>query len=136
GPNTRWLMHPKNFLAVSWLLNAVGTKQFPETASNQLGGYPVITSLAMPTNVVLLVDFEQYTFAIGNPSFVPSNVATLHEEDTTPLPISTTGAPNTVAAPVRSLYQTNSWALRMLMDADWAKLRTPGPVQELTAVSW
>jgi hypothetical protein len=136
GMNTKWLMHPKNFLAVSWLTNAVGTKQFPETTNNNLGGYGVVTSLAMPADIVLLVDFSQFSFAIGNPAFLPNNVATLHEEDTTPLPIASAGTPNVVAAPVRSLYQTNSWALRMLMDADWAKMRNPGPVQELTAVAW
>ena len=68
--------------------------------------------------------------------FEATTMATLHEEDTTPLPIGSTGAPATVAAPVRSLFQTNSWALRMLLDTDWAKLRAVGPVQELTAVAW
>jgi HK97 family phage major capsid protein len=132
----RWIMHPKNWFAVSMLLTATGAKQFPETSANQLAGIPVVTSTTMDPTIVLLVDFNQLAFAMGNPSFVASNVATLHEENTTPLPIASAGTPNTVAAPVRSLYQTNSWALRMIMDVDWMKLRTPGPVQELTAVAW
>lgn len=135
GPNTRWLMHPKNFVAVSWLQTATGTKQFPETMTGTLAGYPVVQSTTMDPTIVLLVDFDYYSFAIGAPLFLASNVATLHEDDV-PLPLTATGTPNTAAAPIRSLYQTNSWALRMLMDADWAKMRTPGPVQQLTAVAW
>jgi hypothetical protein len=73
---------------------------------------------------------------MGNPNFVTSNVATLHEENTTPLPISSAGTPNVVAAPVRSLFQTYTWALRMILDVDWVKLNSVGPVQELTGVAW
>jgi HK97 family phage major capsid protein/HK97 family phage prohead protease len=136
--STRWLMHPKNWFAVSMLITATGAKQFPETQQQQLCGIPVVTSVTIPTNVVLLIDFAQYAFAMGNPSFVASNVATLHEENTTPLPLATgaSGAAAVTAAPVRSLFQTYSWALRMVMDVDWTKIRTTGPVQELTAVAW
>lgn len=135
GPNTRWLMHPKNYVAVSWLQTATGTRVFPETTSGTLAGYPVVQSTTMDPAIVLLVDFDYYSFAIGAPAFMASLEATLHE-DNAPAPISATGTPNVVAAPTRSLYQTNTWALRMLLDVDWAKMRTPGPVQELTAVAW
>jgi HK97 family phage major capsid protein len=134
--NTRWIMHPKNAVAVSMLLTATGAQQFPEASQGRLAGYPIIQSTLMDPTIVLLVDFAQFTFAMGNPQFLASEQATLHEENTTPLPIGTPGSPATIAAPVRSLYQTNSWALRMMLDVDWAKLRTPGPVQELTAVAW
>ena len=135
---TRWLMHPTNLVAVSMMLTATGSKQFPEAEQSRLAGYPVVTSTRFATNIVLLVDFANFTFAIGSPQFEATTVATLHEEDTTPLPLSTgtSGATAVTAAPVRSLYQTNSWALRMMLDADWAKLRAIGPVQELTAVAW
>jgi hypothetical protein len=46
----------------------------------------------------------------GAPRFDVSDQATLHLEDTTPLAIGTAGAPATVAAPVRSLFQTDSMA--------------------------
>ena len=41
-----------------------------------------------------------------------STEATLHEEDTTPLPIATPGAPATIAAPVRYALQTDAVAIR------------------------
>lgn len=130
-----WIMGTNNWLAVSMALTATGALQFPETANGVLAGYPVIVSQAAPSDVVLLVDFNEYSFALGNPSFLASNVATIHEE-TVPAALSTVGTPNVVAAPVRSLFQTNSWALRMMLDADWAKLRTGGMVQQLTSVAW
>lgn len=135
---TRWLMHPSNLIAVSMLLTATGSPQFPEAASGRLAGYQVVTSTQFDPAIVLLVDFAHITFALGSPAFEASTVATIHEEDTTPLPLSTgtSGATAVTAAPVRSLYQTNSWALRLLLDADWAKLRAVGPVQELSAVAW
>lgn len=136
GANPRWIMHPKNWFAVSMLLTATGSPQFPETAAGNLAGIPVVQSVTMPTNIVLLIDFNQYAFSMGNPNFVTSNVATLHEENTTPLPISSAGTPNVVAAPVRSLFQTYTWALRMILDVDWVKLNSVGPVQELTGVAW
>ena len=94
------------------------------------------STLEIPVDLVLLIDFEHISAGFGTPNFEASEQATLHEEDTLPLPLATPGAPATVAAPARSLFQTNSWALRLLLDADWQKMRTPGPVQELTAVAW
>ena len=136
GSQTVWMMHSKNWLAVSMALNAVGTLMFPETANGTLVGIPVIVSNTIDPAIVLLQDCEWITFAMGAPQFDVSMQATLHEE-TVPLPISSVGTPNVVAAPVRSLFQTNTSAFRMLLDADWAKLRpTGGSVQELTSVAW
>ena len=81
---------------------------------------------------MLLIDGSGVSFAGGAPSFVGTDVATLHEDDTTPLPIS---AGAVVAAPVRSLFQTNSAALRALWEIDWAVMRA-GAVQALSAVAW
>jgi HK97 family phage major capsid protein len=133
--STRWVMSPKNWYTVSMSLTATGARQFPETANGVLVGIPVIVTTNMADTEVLLVDFNEISMGIGAPTFLASEVATLHEE-TAPEPISTVATPNEVAAPIRSLYQTNSWALRLLMDADWAKMRAGGLVQELTAVAW
>ena len=64
-----------------------------------------------------------------------SDQATLHEESQTPLPITTPSAPATVAAPVRSLFQTQSVAVKAVYEISWLKLRTHA-VQELTGVAW
>lgn len=133
--NTRWIMSPKNWYTVSMALTATGALQFPETANGTLVQIPVIVTQNVADDIVLLVDFSEISMAVGSPNFLASEVATLHE-DTVPSPISTVGTPNAVAAPIRSLYQTNSWALRLMMDCDWAKMRSSGLVQQLTAVAW
>jgi hypothetical protein len=133
---TRWIMSPKNWFTASMALTATGALQFPETGGGKLGMYSALVTTHIPDNIVLLVDFDHINAGFGAPNFLASSVATLHEENALPLPIGSPGAPATVAAPVRSLYQTNSWALRLLMDVDWKKLRTFGMVQELTAVAW
>ncbi len=135
GSNTRWIMSPKNWYTVSMALTATGALQFPETANGTLINIPALVTTKIPDDVVLLVDFSHISTGFGAPQFLASQQATIHEE-TVPEPISEVGIPNVVAAPVRSLYQTNSWALRLLLDADWAKLRSAGLVQELTAVAW
>ena len=77
-------------------------------------GYPVFTSTAVPSDRVIAIDAAALVAATSDePRFSVSGDATLHEEDTTPLPIGTPGSPATIAAPVRSLYQTNSVALRV-----------------------
>jgi hypothetical protein len=69
------------------------------------------------------------------PRFAVSNEATLHEEDTTPLPLSATGTPNTVAAPMRSLFQTDSIAIRLSLYVTWAMRRT-GMVAVVVGATW
>ena len=135
SPATRWLMHPKNWFALSLLPSATGALQFPEAALGRIAGIPVVQSLAMPTDIVLLIDFEQFVVGMGNAEVMPTEFATLHEENAAPLPLANAGT-LVVAQPQRSLYQTFSWALRAVLSVDWAKLKPNGPVQELTAVGW
>jgi hypothetical protein len=58
--------------------------------------------------------------------------ALVHQEDTSPLPIAS-GA--TIAAPTRSLFQTNTVGLRMITPTSWA-LRTPSAVAWMQNVNW
>jgi hypothetical protein len=68
-------------------------------------------------------------------NFSVSDSTALHMEDTSPLPISTVATPNTVAAPVRSLWQTDAKAVRLIFEVDW-KWRVPGAVAWMTTVGW
>jgi len=52
-------------------------------------------------------------------------------EDTTPLPVNG----GTVAEPLRSLFQTDSLALRLIWDVSWV-LRRAGACQFRTGVAW
>lgn len=135
--NPVWIMNPIQALSVALTQNAGG--QFPfaqEINNNRLQGFPLIQSATVTAGMVILVDAADYVSTEGDaPRFDVSDQATLHMEDTTPLAIGTAGAPNTVAAPVRSLFQTDSMALRMIMEVNWAFRRT-GVVAWTSGVTW
>lgn len=135
GARPVWVMNPARWYAVQLAVTAAGTLAFPEAAQNRLIGIPVVVSTNVPSAVVFLIDAAQIAFAGGAPRFLGTEVATIHEENASPLAIGTAGTPNTVAAPVRSLFQTNSAALRTVWELDWAVLRT-GAVQTITSAAW
>jgi hypothetical protein len=136
GERPVWVMSPERALGLRLALNGVGTPAFPEMANGTLMGYPVITTNHVAnTGDVWLIDGSRVWIAFSQPKFMISREATLHEEDTTPLPISA-GAGPTVAAPVRSLFQTNSMAVRAVYSGiDWAA-PVAGAVQLITAAAW
>jgi HK97 family phage major capsid protein len=135
--NLVFLMNPAQALGLSLIQNAGGDFPFAqEINQGRFQGYGVIQSTTVPAGVVIAIDAADFFSATGDdPRFDVSDQATLHMEDTTPLAIGTAGAPNTVAAPVRSLFQTDSIALRMILPINWAMRRT-GVLVERTAVTW
>lgn len=135
GKRLVWLMHPLRAIGVTMSLTATGTPAFPSMANNILMGIPVVTSTNMPSDIVLLIDQAELAWAGGVPVFDYSMEATIHEEDTTPLPIVDDGGTPVTANPVRSLWQTNSHGIRVVWELDWARMRS-GAVQELTACAW
>ncbi|MNW13816.1 hypothetical protein D3C71_2118640 [compost metagenome] len=83
-----------------------------------------------------LVDAASVARSLPAPEFSVSTEATIHEEDTTPLPIVDNAGTPVVAHPVRSLFQTYSAALRAVYnELSWAVLR-PNPVVVITGVAW
>jgi hypothetical protein len=129
-------MNPARAWGLQLATNAVGAVAFPEMSSGSLIGVPVVTSTNVPADVVYLVDAAEVYFAGSAPRFVGTDVATLHMEDTNPLAIVGGVEPTpTVANPVRSLYQTNTAAIRAMWELDWTVNRT-GAVQTITAVAW
>jgi HK97 family phage major capsid protein/HK97 family phage prohead protease len=132
-----WIMNPAQALAISLTSNAGGDFVFADAMNGgNFLGYPVIQSPTVPAGMLILVDAADFVSVTGDePMFDVSDQATLHMEDTTPLAISATGTPNTVAAPVRSLWQTDSIALRMIMPMNWT-LRRTGVLSWTQAVTW
>jgi HK97 family phage major capsid protein/HK97 family phage prohead protease len=132
-----WIMNPVQALSISLTQNAGG--DFPFAADLRAGtllGYPVAQSATVPVGTVSLVDAADFFTATGDePRFDVSDQATLHMEDTTPLAIGTAGTPNVVAAPVRSLFQTDSIGLRMILDMNWT-MRRAGMVSTVSSVTW
>lgn len=139
GRTPVWAMHSTHASALGALQNSMtGAPVYPGMGSitgGSLMGFPVYAGLAMPTDRLYLIDASYVAFAGGTPSWEVSDQATIHEETATPLPIGSAGTPAVVAAPVRSLYQTHSAAVKAVYELSWVILR-PGAVQQLTGVTW
>lgn len=133
GTNLVLLMNPAQEVGLALTPAADGQLGW---TSSVLSRYKIITSTAIPVGRVIMVNAGDFVTATGDvPEFEMSNEATLHMEDSAPLAIGTAGSPATVAAPVRSLFQTATMGLRMLMDVSWS-LRRPGAVQWIDGVTW
>lgn len=133
GTNLVLLMNPEQEVGLALTPAADGQLGW---TSSVLSRYKIITSTAIPVGRVIMVNAGDFVTATGDvPEFEMSNEATLHMEDSAPLAIGTAGSPATVAAPVRSLFQTATMGLRMLMDVSWA-LRRPGSVAWIDGVTW
>jgi HK97 family phage major capsid protein/HK97 family phage prohead protease len=132
-----WLINPAQALSISLTQNAGGDFPFAEQINNgTLQGFPVLQSTSMPAGTVILLDAADFFSATGDePRFDVNDTATVHMEDTTPLAIGTAGSPNTVAAPVRSLWQTDTLGIRMLLDINWA-MRRSGVIAWTSSVTW
>lgn len=79
---------------------------------------PVFASQAVADSRVIMVDAGALVHSFGDYDIELTNSATVHMEDTDAAPIVSTGG--AVAAPVRSLWQTDSMALRIVGDVAFA----------------
>jgi HK97 family phage major capsid protein/HK97 family phage prohead protease len=120
-----FLMNPSDMLAIS-LLQAPNTGIFPfrdEIRGGTLNTIPVIDSATVTAKTVILIDAADFVVVGGGPPRLEtSDQATLHMEDTSPAEL--VASPATVAAPQRSLFQTDSIALRMILPLNWVQRRT------------
>ena len=132
-----FLMSPGDALAISLIPNTAGDLPFrDEVGRGTLMGIPIIQSTSVTPDTVFLIDAADFSSVTDTePRFDVSDQAVLHMEDTTPLQLSTVGTPATVAAPARSLWQTDTIGIRMLMNMNWTMRRT-GMVQYITGVTW
>ena len=121
-----WIMNPGCALTVSTKTTTTGDTPYrSEIAGGTLFGWPVIQTVNIPIDRVIVLDAADFMTATGDsPMFSVSDQAVLHMEDTTPLAIGTSATVNTVAAPTRSLWQTDCIGIRMLMDVNWVMRRT------------
>jgi hypothetical protein len=111
--NMVWLMNPQQ-ASVDLAHQRARRRCLPvqgRDRARQAAGLPVIQSGTVPLGTVIVIDAADFVSVGGEaPRFEISDQATLHMEDTTPLAIASAGAPATVAAPARSLFQTDSMA--------------------------
>jgi hypothetical protein len=97
--------------------------------------YEVIATRALAEDSVVALDPGAFASGFGpEPRIDTSGEAVLHLDDTSPLAIGTVGAPNTVAAPARSLFQTDAVGLRFILDVAWT-MRAP-QIGYLTGATW
>jgi len=103
---------------------AVGETPFREEMSRgTLLGIPILTTTTGLSDVMCLIDAADFATATGDtPEFTISDQAVLHMEDTSPAAIST--SPGVFASPVRSMFQTDCFAIKMLLDINWGMRRT------------
>lgn len=142
-----FLINPAMIFKLQYVATTVGVYPYRDQIANgNIGGYPYIASTSVPTTTLILVRYADFASGVGDsPEFDVSDVATIHEEDgsypaTEAIPVPGTVLPivpasGTASAPVRSLWQTASIGIRMLLDMDWA-MRRANMVAVVNGVTW
>jgi HK97 family phage prohead protease/HK97 family phage major capsid protein len=131
------IMNPVDALRATMITNSNGAFVFDslEALRAKFNLRAVLTSTTVTAKTLIALDAADFATATGDaPQFDVSSQATLHME-TAPSAIGTVGAPNVVAAPTRSLWQTDTIGVRMLLDVTWA-MRRSGMVQTIANVTW
>jgi hypothetical protein len=119
--------------------NAVIVAAVPEATTLKMSvgprfDIPIIASTALAAGTVAVIEVASFVSAFSAvPEFRVADQASYHAEDTSPQDI--TGGTPSPAVPVKSLFQTNSVALKMDFFAAWG-LRAAGHAQYLTGATW
>jgi HK97 family phage prohead protease/HK97 family phage major capsid protein len=102
-------------------------------ASQFMSQFTILTSTSATSGRLIAVDAEDFCTATGDtPEFEVSEQATLHMSDA---PGEIVTAAGSVNDPIRSMFQTNSIALRMILNLTW-KMRRTGMVAWIDGTSW
>jgi hypothetical protein len=133
------IMNPQQTLAIS-LTAMPGMGAFPfkdEVGNGRLLTYPIIESGTVELGTIIALDAADFVSVGGEaPRFEVSDQATLHMEDTDVAPIvSMPGETPASAPPVRSLWQTDSLGLRLILPVNWV-MRRSGMVAAIRGVAW
>lgn len=97
--------------------------------------YPILASAALASGTILAIATNGLASAIDPvPRFEIASEATIVMDDAAG-PLSAIGTPNVVAATARSLFQTDTIALRVILQVGWG-LRSPSAIAYMTGVSW
>jgi hypothetical protein len=97
---------------------------------------PCLPSMTVPSGTIIGIAPEGVgTGFSGTPEIETSRIATAHFDDTTPLAIGTPGSPATVAAPIRSFFQSDLLGIKLRLKCAWGVLQ-PGSLQVITGAVW
>ncbi|MBA60017.1 MAG: phage major capsid protein [Gammaproteobacteria bacterium] len=140
GANRAWVMPEQSKIAIQFMRDANGNVIYPSVAeSNTLLGYPIVSSSAVTAATIGLIEGSSLIVADElMPTISISEDATLSmrtdpasnlvaENSATP--------PVSLSTPVRSMFQTDSVAIRIVTAMDWG-MRHGVAVDRLTATSW
>jgi hypothetical protein len=98
--------------------------------------YPILASAALAAGTIVAIEAKSFVSGFSaTPTFDVSDQTVVHLEDTSPAQVSTAGTPNVVAAPLRSLWQTNCTAVKMVLKCAWG-MRATGHVQLVSSTTW
>lgn len=143
-----FLINPSNAFKMQWASTTVGVYPFrDQIVAGTISGVPVIQSTMVPTTSLICMRYADFVSSVADtPEFDVSDVASIHEDDgayptdqamrtgtATVLPL--VDAAGTAAKPVRSLWQTASIGVRMLLDMDWA-MRRASMVTHVSPIAW
>ena len=127
-----WIMNPQQVMSAG-LTPAPGVGAFPfqdQINNGNLQGWAIIDSGTVPLGTVIALDAADFVSVGGDaPRFEISDQATLHFDDTTPQDVGGS------VSPVKSMWQTNSLALRLILPCNWT-IRRPGVVAVVNGVTW
>jgi hypothetical protein len=89
---------------------------------------------AIADGTIVAIQSRAFVSAFSGIRIETANAATLHMDDAATA-LSAVGSPNTTAAPIRSLYQTDSVGIRAVLSIAWT-MRAPNAVSFITGASW
>jgi hypothetical protein len=96
--------------------------------------YPIAASTTVPSDTVVAIDPLGIAAALAaEPRIIISEGAAIHEDDS-PTALSAPGSPNTVAAPLRSLFQSDALGMRVILHTGW--VARSGAVAMVNSVTW
>lgn len=134
GSTAVWCINPLRVLSLRNVQDAAsGEFVFrAEIAAGTFQGYPLIISQNVPDDLLLLQSDGAVAFANDYaPAIEVSDQATIVFDDTVPDDV----LPDTNTQPVKSMFQTDSIAVKMHAGLDW-RISRIGGVQILTGVDW
>ena len=151
GRNPRLVMNPTRLIGLNSLTNANGSFVFrDELSQGRLMGVPLIVSTNCPADVVYIIDLADFGTAFGTPEYMASDQVTLVMADDDGVAptmadtnaVSVAGSLNisdaagtTPPTVVRSMFQTWSVALRMILPISWGMMRS-NTTAYVTGVAW
>lgn len=129
------LINPLRTMGLASVTNAVGAPAFPEVGQGNLRGYRLISSTHVPNDEVWAINASYFATAYAAPEISFSDTATLHMEREPASVAEIVDTGGTGAAPVRSLFQTETTAIKYVQELTWAT-RMAGSVAVLSGVAW